>query len=134
MNDDKPSYSIPAAMLASVAFLSYPDKTAALYIMWKAMQITYNMLADQGYLPHVPGATILMYCAFTAVLFHAATMEPRNLRPSYWKFLHNLSGGRISVMDRRSFDVWGLNTHAQIMKTIEMTKTGSDIKYTFGRW
>ncbi|CRK95256.1 CLUMA_CG008687, isoform A [Clunio marinus] len=133
-NDDKPSYSIPATMLASVAFMSYPDKTAALYIMWKALQITYNMLSDQGYLPKVPGGVIFLYCAFTAVLFHAATFEPRNLRPSYWKFLFNLSGGRISVMDRRSFDVWGLDTHAQIMKTIEMTRTGTDIKYTFGRW
>lgn len=121
-------------MLASLAFFSYPDKSAALYIMWKALQITYNMLADKGYLPHIPGSMIFMYCAFTAVLFHAATIEPKNLRPSYWKFLYNLSGGRIAVMDRRSFDVWGLDTHAQIMKTIEMTKTGQDIKYTFGRW
>lgn len=121
-------------MLASIAFLSYPDKSAALYIMWKALQITYNMLADQGYVPNVPGAMILMYCAFTATLFHAATIEPKNLRPSYWKFLYNLSGGRIAVMDRRSFDVWGLNTQAQIMKTIEMTRSGSDIKYALGRW
>lgn len=121
-------------MLASIAFLSYPDKSAALYLLWKSFQITYNMLADQGFLPHIPGSTIFMYCAFTAVLFHAATIEPKNLRPSYFKFLHNLSGGRIAVMDRRSFDVWGLDTHNQIMKTIEMTRTGSEIKYMFGRW
>lgn len=55
----------------SIAFLSYPDKSEVLHIMWKLFQITYkyNMLADQGFLPLIPGATILMYCAF----------EPRNL-------------------------------------------------------
>jgi hypothetical protein len=59
-NDDKPSYSIPATLLASIAFMSYPDKSAALYIMWKTLQITYNMLASQGYLPHIPGSMIFM--------------------------------------------------------------------------
>lgn len=92
------------------------------------------MLTDEGYIPKVPYATVFVYSVFTAVLFHAATFEPQNLRSSYWKFLHGLSGGRIAVMDRRSFDVWGLNTQAQIMKTIEMTKTPVDIKYSFGRW
>jgi hypothetical protein len=134
LNDDKPSYSIISTILASFAFLSYPDKTAALYIMWKTIQISYNMLADEGYVPHVPGATIFLYCAFTAVLFHAASLEPLNLRQSYWKFLQNLSGGRIAVMDRRRFDQWGLDTHAQIMKVIETTKTTSDIKFALGRW
>lgn len=121
-------------MLASITFFFYPDNTAALYIMWKSLRITYNLLAEQGFLPNIPGANILQYCVFTAVLFHAATVEPRSLRPSYWKFLHNLSGGRISVMDRRSFDAFGLDTHAQIMDTIKKTKTVSYIKYAFGRW
>lgn len=102
--------------------------------MWKSLQITAEMLCEEGYLPKVPCSTVLIYSLFTAVLFHAATFEPLNLRSSYWKFLHGLSGGRIAVMDRRSFDVWGLNTHEQIMKTIEMTKTPVDIKYSFGRW
>ncbi|KAL7016008.1 hypothetical protein ACKWTF_016772 [Chironomus riparius] len=133
-NDDKPEYAIPSTLLASIAFLSYPDKTAALYIMWKSLQLTTEMLTDKGYLPRVPYATVFVYSIFTAVLFHAATFEPQNLRTSYWKFLHGLSGGRIAVMDRRSFDVWGLNTQAQIMKTIEITKTPVDIKYSFGRW
>jgi hypothetical protein len=102
--------------------------------MWKALQITYNMLCDQGYVPRIPAGTILLYSVATATLFHAATFEPLNLRSSYWKFLHGLSGGRIAVMDRRTFDTWGLDTHAQVLKTIEVTKTPTEIKYSFGRW
>lgn len=133
-NDDKPEFAIPSTLLASVAFLSYPDKTAALYIMLKCFQLTYNMLSDEGYLPKVPFATIILYSLFTAVLFHCATFEPQNLRSSYFKFLHGLSGGRIAVMDRRSFDVWNMDSHNQVMKTIELTKTSNDIKYSLGRW
>ncbi|KAG5679152.1 hypothetical protein PVAND_008743 [Polypedilum vanderplanki] len=133
-NDDRPEFAIPSTLLASIAFLSYPDRTAALYIFWKTLQLTYNKFCDEGYLPRVPGSTIILYSVFTAVLFHAATFEPMNLRSSYWKFLHGLSGGRIAVMDRRTFDVWGLNTHAQILKAIEVTKTSNDIKYSLGRW
>lgn len=102
--------------------------------MWKSLQLTYNMLSDEGYLPKVPLATVLLYSFFTAVLFHCATFEPQNLRTSYFKFLHGLSGGRIAVMDRRSFDVWGMDSHAHVMKAIEITKTANDIKYSLGRW
>lgn len=58
------------------------------------LQISYNIGTDAGYLPKVPYFTFVLYCASTATLFHAATLEPANLRSSYWKFLHSLSGGR----------------------------------------
>lgn len=57
-------------------------------------QMSYNWGIDKGYVPKIPGFTVLLYCASTALLFHAATLEPMNLRPSYWKFLHSISGGR----------------------------------------
>lgn len=83
---DKPSFAIPATLLASASFISYPDNSAALYIMWKSLQISYNLLERNGYAPNIPGFMLFLYCASTATLFHAATMEPLNLRPSYWKF------------------------------------------------
>lgn len=116
---DDPLHGIPAALLASIAFANYPDTTVALYVFWKAlqvkytayikelnelknkteiflffMQITYNMGIEAGYLPTIPYFTFLLYSASTATLFHAAVLEPTNLRSSYWKFLHSLSGGR----------------------------------------
>lgn len=38
-NDD-PLYSVPAAFLASIAFANYPDTTVALYVFWKALQVS----------------------------------------------------------------------------------------------
>ncbi|XP_031634729.1 uncharacterized protein LOC116348020 [Contarinia nasturtii] len=35
---DDPKHAIPAAFLSSIAFVSYPDTTVALYVFWKAIQ------------------------------------------------------------------------------------------------
>lgn len=112
-NSDKAIYAIPSGLIASVAFGYYADSTIALYIMWKMLQVvsaeiaevrhflsvtfqmTYNWGIEKGYAPKIPGFTVLLYCASTALLFHAATLEPLALRPSYWKFLYSISGGRL---------------------------------------
>lgn len=80
-------------------------------------------MVDAGYLPKVPHGTVLLYCFSTAILFHAALLEPQNLRPSYYKFLHGLSGGRIAVMSRKCLDPFGLETskyHEEVMKKLKL--------------
>ncbi|VEN52472.1 unnamed protein product [Callosobruchus maculatus] len=120
---DRASHAIPAGILAGIAYLRYPDTTVALYVMWKAAQISYNLGIEKGLLPKVPGFVEFLYCFSTAILFHAAILEPTNLRPSYWKFLHSISGGRIACMSRQPLEVWGLNTTESLKKVLEQTKT-----------
>lgn len=94
----------------------YPDNTVALYVMWKALQVTSNCVLrlkvfrdyntilsfqilcakgqERGILPHVPHFMLFLYSFFTAVLFHAGILEPKSLRPSYYKFLQAISGDR----------------------------------------
>lgn len=119
---DNPLHAIPASLAASVSFTNYPDNSIALYLMWKMLHITYNIGIEKKLVPEVPGFTILLYCTSTATLFHAATMEPNNLRPSYWNFLINLSGNRILYMDRTTFDVWGLGTSKLVSDMVNKTK------------
>lgn len=128
-NSDKAAFAIPSGLIASVAFAHYSDNTIALYIMWKMLQTSYNWGIDKGYVPKIPGFTVFLYCASTALLFHAATLEPMNLRPSYWKFLHSISGGRISVMDRSGFNVYGLATTDQIAQISKLCKTTAQVEF-----
>lgn len=129
---DHPLHAIPAGLIASCAFTQYPDVTVALYVMWKMLQISYNIGIEKGVVPKVPGFTILLYCAATALLFHAATFEPLNLRPSYWKFLHSISGGRVGVMARTPLDVWGLNSHRATQEVMKLTQTiDRPLRYAF---
>lgn len=120
---DHPLHAIPASFLASLSFSNYPDNSIALYLIWKMMHITYNIGVEKKIVPSVPGFTILLYCVSTATLFHAATMEPKNLRPSYWKFLVNLSGNRILYMDRKPFDVYGLETSKAVAQMVKRTRS-----------
>lgn len=91
--------------------------------MWKALQITYNILEKKGYVPKVPQFKTFLYCACTALLFHAATVEPTNLRPSYWIFLHSISGGRIANMDRHPMNCYGLKTSSLLDEVMTKTQT-----------
>lgn len=128
-NSDRAAFAIPSGLIASVAFGNYADSTIALYIMWKMLQTSYNWGIEKGYVPEVPGFTVFLYCASTALLFHAATMEPMNLRPSYWKFLYSISGGRICVMDRSGFNVYGLKTSEQIARRAKLCNTPPEIVF-----
>ncbi|KAJ3655471.1 hypothetical protein Zmor_014602 [Zophobas morio] len=125
---DSPSYAIPAGLIAGVAFTRYPDTTVALYVLWKVAQITYLMGINKGIVPRIPGFTEFLYCFSTAILFHAALLEPTNLRPSYWKFLHSISGGRIACMNREPLDVWGLGTTESLERVLKLTKTQAVLK------
>jgi hypothetical protein len=99
--------------------------------MWKALQLTYNMGVERKMLPTVPGFGTFFYCACTALLFHTATLEPMNLRSSYWKFLHGLSGGRVAGMGRECMDCWGLATSKQLRDKLALTNTSLKVEFTF---
>ncbi|XP_058462100.1 transmembrane protein 135-like [Malaya genurostris] len=132
-NSDRAEYAIPSGLIASLAFAFYNDTTIALYIMWKMLQMTYNWGIEKGYVPKVPGFTLLLYSASTALLFHAATLEPMQLRPSYWKFLYSISGGRIMVMDRSGFDVYGIGTSRQISEVSKLCNTPPVLKFQISK-
>lgn len=122
-NRDSKFYAVPSGLLAGLAFGFFPDNTVALYVMWKSLQIIYSDSIQKGYVPQLPGGTVLLYSFSTAILFHAGILEPQNLRPSYWKFLHSLSGARIAVMDRKCLDAFGMDTSKALTEVLAKTNT-----------
>lgn len=128
---DSSSHAIPAALIASLSFVFYPDNTASLYVMWKALQILWNDGVEKGKVPEVKWFAIFLYCFSTAVLFHAAIVEPQNLRASYWKFLVNISGGRIAAMSRLPLDEFGLETSQFLQQVLKKTNTTDKYNYSF---
>lgn len=79
--------------------------------------------SNNGVFPELPKANILFYCFATAILFHAAILEPHNLRPSYWKFMQSLSGGTVGLMDRQCLDVFGLKSSESLERVLKKYKT-----------
>ncbi|XP_022202091.1 transmembrane protein 135 [Nilaparvata lugens] len=114
--------AVPAGVVGGLAFCFFRDNTVALYMMWKSLQILYNVGTGKGYVPELPQASIFFHCLSTAVLFHAALLEPHNLRSSYWKFLCSMSGGRIIDMDRVCLDSFGLQSTKSLESTLRKHK------------
>ncbi|XP_011342047.1 transmembrane protein 135 isoform X2 [Ooceraea biroi] len=128
---DSHLFAIPAGLVASMAFTAYPNNTVALYFMWKALQLLWNDAVENKKVPKVTWFAILLYCFSTALLFHVAIIEPQNLRSSYWRFLYNMSGGRIAVMSRELLDVFGLETSKNLQNVLMRTKTTDKITFSF---
>ncbi|EFN87751.1 transmembrane protein 135 [Harpegnathos saltator] len=128
---DSHIYAIPAGLIASIAFMAYPNNVIALYFMWKALQLLWNNAVESGKVPEVKWFVILLYCLGTALLFHAALIEPQNLRSSYFKFLYNMSGGRIAVMSRIPLDMFGLESSKHLQEVLRKMHLTGKINYSF---
>lgn len=128
---DSHTYAIPAGLVASITFMAYPNTTVALYFMWKALQLLWNDATENGKVPEVKWFVIFLYCFSTATLFHAAIIEPQNLRSSYWKFLYKVSGGRIAAMSRIALNEFGLETSKNLQEVLRKTKTTDQINFSF---
>ncbi|XP_011209523.1 transmembrane protein 135 [Bactrocera dorsalis] len=134
---DDPLYAIPAGLLASVSFTKYPDVTVALYVMWKALQISYNLGIKEGVLPHISGFTLFLYSFCTAVLFHAGILEPKTIRPSYYKFLYAISGERINRFNLEPFNIYGQNASEQmqeVSRQLNLVNKSPLPKFSLATW
>lgn len=130
-NKDSPKFAVPAGLIASTAFIAFPDKTLALYFMWKTLQLVWNDGVERKKLPEVKWFVLLLYSFSTAVLFHAAIVEPQNLRQSYWKFMYTMSGGRVAAMSRLPLEEFGLNTYNSLQEVLKKTNTTDKHVYSF---
>lgn len=128
---DDPRFVFPAILAASTALKHYPDNSIVLYIMWKSLQISYQIGVEKGYLKAVPYFSEFFYCFWTSILFHAALLEPTTMRSSYWRFLINISGGRVAAMDRIPLDAFGLETSKKLQTIMDKTNTKTITDY---RW
>ncbi|KAL3246102.1 hypothetical protein MRX96_057967 [Rhipicephalus microplus] len=103
-------HALPAGLLAGLSMFWYPSPSIALYLVWKLVENVYMAGMDNGVLPCVPNAPVLLYSVSCAVLFYAAVFEPHNLRPTYWTFLNRLSCGRFSLLNRHVYDMFGVHS------------------------
>lgn len=78
--------------------------------------------SSDGLFPDLHQSNIFIYCFSTALLFHAAVLEPHTLRPSYWKFLQSVSGGSIGLFDRHCVETFGLKSIDSLEKVLKKHK------------
>ncbi|XP_015365059.1 PREDICTED: transmembrane protein 135-like isoform X2 [Diuraphis noxia] len=122
LGKDSKYICIPAGLLASLTYCVYRNNSITLYVMLKTLQIMYIKGSNDGHFPDLPRANIFFYCFSTAILIHAAILEPHNLRPSYWKFLQSLSGETVGLIDRNYLDIFGLKSSESFKSVLKTYK------------
>jgi len=60
-----------------------------------------------------------MYGFFTSVLCHSTVLEAQSMRPSYYKFIETISGGRLSRFNMKPFEAFGVQSQDQANQVIK---------------
>ncbi|XP_043655189.1 transmembrane protein 135 [Drosophila teissieri] len=110
---DNALFAIPCGLIGSFGLLHFPNTTVSLYLMLKSLQLLYNWGVAEGKVPEVPQFSMAMYGFFTAVLCHSTVLEAQSMRPSYFKFIENISGGRLSRFNLKPFEAFGVRSQDQ---------------------
>lgn len=94
-----------SGFIAGLSMFFAPRSSLSMYIMWKAIE-QYYLQAAKG--TKFFDFTILSIYAFSAAtILYTFALEPRFVRPSYMKFLDNLSNHRLHQLNRMVLDVFG---------------------------
>lgn len=100
-------HALVSGFVAGCSMLWAPKASLSLYIMWKAVEQYFLMAASKGLVPYFNFTVSTVYSLSAATLLYTFALEPGLMRPSYMKFLDNLSDHRLHQLNRMVLDVFG---------------------------
>lgn len=83
-----------SGLVAGLSMAASPNTTLALYLTWKLIEVLYCQAARKGYAPTLAWGSELLFALGCGVMMFCAVVEPHNMRPSYAKFLNDMTGDR----------------------------------------
>lgn len=86
----------------------YEKKTFFRKYFLLLFQSIYFKYAHDKKIPLIPCFDSILYALSTALVFHAAVIEPQAMRPAYYKFLERLTGGLFSDVNRPMMECFGV--------------------------
>ncbi|VDK45879.1 unnamed protein product [Anisakis simplex] len=107
LGKDTPQTQMLCGGFSGLAMLFYPNVSIAMYILWKFIEAFYFALVSEGYARTIPYGDILLYTLSTGYVLWSVTIEPHAIRKGYWDFLSKLTGGKVALLNRRLYDVYG---------------------------
>jgi len=112
--------SILTGIVAGLSMIFYRSTEISMYCFSKGLEsLIVSKMKKHSFKP-LPHSDILLFVLCSGIIFYNCTLEPYNLRPSYWRFMRNLSGGRFDQFE----------TIAKIYNTKGFLKSG--FKYPKG--
>ena len=96
-----------SGFVAGLSMLWAPRSSISLYVMWKAVEQYYLLMARQNKIKYFNFTILTIYSFSAATLLYVFALEPSLMRPSYMKFLDNISDHRLHQLNRMVLDVFG---------------------------
>jgi len=100
---------IVAGGVAGSSMMILRSSTISLYVLSKTLEMFYLNGIEKGFLPYVKHFDTILYTCCTALMFHAAILEPTSLKRSYWNFIMKLSGYKLAGVNRKPLIALGYN-------------------------
>lgn len=98
-----------SGLVAGLSMAVSPNTTLALYLTWKLIEVLYCQAAKKGYAPTLAWGPELLFALGCGVMMFCAVVEPHNMRPSYAKFLNDMTGDRLRRVNRHPLEVLGFH-------------------------
>lgn len=106
-NSDRAEHAALAGFVAGLTMLWAPRSSLSMYVMWKAVEQYYLLAARQGKVKYVDFTVLSIYSISATMILYTFALEPKFIRPSYMKFLDNVSDHRLHQLNRMVLDVFG---------------------------
>ncbi|XP_075678678.1 transmembrane protein 135-like [Dermatophagoides pteronyssinus] len=102
--------TILASTLASLSTIRLAsDQSMILYLFWKSIEALFNVGVKQGYITNERFWIIFIYSVSCSQIFYSAILEPKQMKPSYKRFLDQISQNRLRYINRNVLEVFGTN-------------------------
>lgn len=106
---ERPWQVFASGLVAGLSMAVSPNTTLSLYLTWKLIEVLYCQAATKGYAPTLAWGPELLFALGCGVMMFCAVVEPHNMRPSYAKFLNDMTGDRLRRVNRHPLEVLGFH-------------------------
>jgi len=91
--------SIVAGAVAGLSILFSRSTEISMYCLSKGVEAIFVSMTKKGVMKPLPHPDVFMFAIGTGIIFYCCSLEPYNLRPSYWRFMRSVSGGRFDQFE-----------------------------------
>lgn len=107
---DNQSSAFFAALAASPAHFLAPSTSLTLYLVWKAAEALFTVGVQKGVIPCDKFLVSLIYALSCSQLFYASILDPKQIKPSYIKFLDRVTENKLQQVNRNVLEVFGTSS------------------------
>lgn len=99
-NKQETWHSALAGGVAGLSMLNAPKSTLSTYIIWKCFEQYFFRAVDEGKIKNPNQIICLVYAISVNVLLYIFALEPKFIRPSYMKFIDEISNHKLHQVNR----------------------------------